>query len=250
MHIFDPFLVFLVSCRMDSVRSPHGLSPGEHLVSINLDLLGRSTGARRTKSGNLQLHSSPFAATTLCQKIRLLQCLELSMNQHSHWNIWSRVCVPSSNLGSCAPYFPLKMSWHRPEATARVLGEVGGLHFCAWSKFKFTHTKNLDIRGTRAEYLLLTTSHKYVLKKCKERLSYLWRHLSLVEQGIARRLLGEVGLAVSHLKPTIMELWYLSSVFCALFYTWLQTSKTNDSSHLQIRTARNAPRVASNFQRF
>jgi hypothetical protein len=61
-----PSYPFLVSCRMDSVRSPAGLSPGEHLVSINLDLLGRSSGARRTKSGNLHLHSSPFATTTLC----------------------------------------------------------------------------------------------------------------------------------------------------------------------------------------
>lgn len=117
-----------------------------------------------------QRHFAMADATVDVSTMRLLQCLELSMNQHSHWNIWSRVCVPSSNLGSCAPYFPLKMSWHKPEATARVLGEVGGLHFCAWSKFKFTHTKNLDTRGTRAEYLLLTTSHKYVLKKCKERL--------------------------------------------------------------------------------
>ena len=154
---------------------PHTAWVPASILSVSILISwGGAPGARRTKSGNLHLHSSPFAFDS--QKMQLLKfqqcgCSNALNYQHSHWNIWSRVCVPSSiNLGSGAPYFPLKMSWHKPEATARVLGEVGGLYFCAWSKFKFTHTKNLDIRGTRSEYLLLTTSHKYVFKKCKERL--------------------------------------------------------------------------------
>ena len=198
MSSFDPFLV---SCRIAILG---GLSPGEHLVCINLDLLARSA----TCTTHSLLHGSPFAfdnfdakmwcvAVLLFQHVstmRLLQCLEL----HSHWNIWSRVCVPSSfNLGSCRPCFPLKMSWHKPEATARVLKRNRGIAFLCVIKVKMHPSKDLLVFAALA-LSTCTTSHKYVLKKRKERLWYLWRHLSLRKRNCCTAtrwlaVLGEVG---------------------------------------------------------